>query len=769
VVTEAHDTAGEPGTVTVPRWRPTRPLTVAAAMVVAGAIWFGAGLLHRTPAVAGWLPLLVSVPVAAVACWRAGGQGRTFWRYMSVGIVLIGLGAAGNARDYFSGDETAQHISPSTSTVYVSGLVVMLLGLLRIPGARRARIEWIRFGLDIATVLVTVLTFCVHLVYPFWERWLAGSTGVDFSVMTVIGAGFICVFAFVKVAFTGTGPIDRRALHLLALTGAIGAGGGSLAPLLASRPYLNAGHVLLPTTCLVLTLAADRQARATLVGRPLPRPLSRRLNVMPYAAVLATGGLLLFAAVTHTADIVAIAAGSVIVTLLVAARQLVALRDNARLLDSLDARQRELAHQADHDALTGLPNRTVLAGRIAAALGGDPSAVTVALIDLDDFKAINDDLGHAVGDALLTAVAERIVTQLPADAMVARLGGDEYVLLLPGDYATTLSAIAAQLRRAVHAAGHELVVEASIGVARARAGDTADELLRRADVAMYEAKAQGKGRQVIHTPALDQRTAEQSRLAADLRTALDTDQLYLLYQPIVGMPDGELFGVEALVRWTHPDRGPVGPAEFIPAAERTGLIVPLGAWILREACEQAVRWRQEMGAAAPRAVSVNVSARQLREAGFATEVAAVLRRTGLPPHLLTVEVTETAVFDGGTALAELREIAGLGVSIALDDFGTGHSSLGLLRSCPADILKVDKSFVDDVTEGGGQQAVVAALIGICEGMRLRAVAEGVETAEQAAELYRLGYRYAQGYHYGRPMPADAIVAYRPAAAVRSAA
>jgi len=228
------------------------------------------------------------------------------------------------------------------------------------------------------------------------------------------------------------------------------------------------------------------------------------------------------------------------------------------------------------------------------------------------------------------------------------------------------------------------------------------------------------------------------------------------------MPGGELTAVEALVRWTHPERGPIGPAVFIPAAERTGLIVPLGAWILEQACRQAIRWQRAMGAAAPGSVSVNVSARQLREAGFAGEVAAVLRRTGLPPHVLTVEVTETAVFDGGTALDELKSIAALGVKIALDDFGTGHSSLGLLRTCPADILKVDKSFVDDVTADGPQAVVVAALISICDGMRLRAVAEGVETAAQAARLYELGYRYAQGYFYGRPMPPEDIAAYRPA-------
>ncbi|WP_328476024.1 EAL domain-containing protein [Actinoplanes sp. NBC_00393] len=746
----------------VPSWRLTRTVAVSGALVVLTAIWFAVGLARPTWPVFGWLPLLVVVPIAAAASWRAAGEGRTLWRYVSAGITLIGLGAACNAHDYFSGAQQGQHISGLTASVYSSGLAAILLGLLRIPGARRSRVEWLRFGLDIATVIVTVLTLCWHLVFHRWESWLSDGLNGAITVLIVVVAGFICVFAFVKVAFTGTGLIDRRALHLLALTGAVGAGGGSLAPLIADRPYLNTAHVLLPGVCLCLCLAADRQMRATQAGRPAPRAVSRRPSVMPYAAVAATGGLLLYSTVTDTPDLMAIAVGSVSVTLLVAARQLVALRDNALLLENLDARQRELAHQATHDALTGLPNRTVLVREITAALADGPASVSVALIDLDDFKEINDDLGHAVGDALLIAVAERLSGQLPAGAVVARLGGDEYALILRnGDHGAALDAIAAALRLPVCAAGHELVVEASLGLAPARADDTADELLRRADVAMYEAKGLGKGRRVAYSAEMDQRTAEQSRLAADLRIALDTDQLQLVYQPIVALPDGDLYGVEALVRWTHPERGPIGPAVFIPIAERTGQIVPLGAWILEQACRQAATWLSKLGHAAPQTVTVNVSARQLREAGFAGEVAAVLHRTGLPPHVLTVEVTETAVFDGGAALTELRAIAALGVNIALDDFGTGHSSLGLLRTCPADVLKVDKSFVDDITEGGQHAVVVAALIGICDGLRLRAVAEGVETAEQARELHRLGYRYAQGYHYARPMSAEAVAAYRP--------
>ncbi|MEU4243532.1 EAL domain-containing protein [Actinoplanes sp. NPDC026619] len=758
------DPGPEPAAAMVPPWRLTRVLAAAIGLAAAAVAWFSIGLAYRTPPELGWLTLFVAVPLAVLTAWRAGQHGRTFWRYLSVGVGLVGLGAASAARDYFNGGALAGPISALTSVVYVSGLAVMLLGLLRIRGAHRTRIEWTRFLLDIATVIVTVVTFSWHLFYPRWHSWLGGSATAAVSFLVVLAAGFICVFAFIKVAFAGTGPIDRRALHILALTGAVGAGGGALAPLFASHPHLNSAWVILPCTCLLTCLAADRQMRATRAGRPLPRPVPRRLSLMPYAAVLATGALLMSVARSGATDLEVIAAGSVSVTLLVALRQLVALRDNARLLDDLDARQRELAHQADHDALTGLPNRTVLVREITTALAYEQSVFSVALIDLDDFKAINDDLGHAVGDALLSAVAARIAATLPADGVVARLGGDEYAMLLRGDAAATLADVTAQLRRPVLAGGYELVVEASIGVAPARSTDTAQELLRRADVAMYEAKALGKGRLVSYEPALDQRTAALARMAADLRIALDTDQLYLLYQPIVSMPGGELFGVESLVRWTHPERGQVGPATFIPAAERTGLIVPLGAWILEEACMQAVRWLEELGNAAPRTVTVNVSARQLREAGFAAEVDAVLRRTGLPPQVLTVEVTETAVFDGGTALEELRAIAALGVKIALDDFGTGHSSLGLLRTCPADILKVDKSFVDDIVTGGHEAVVAAALIRICDGMRLRAVAEGVETADQAAELYRLGYRFAQGYHYARPLPAEEIATYRPAAA-----
>jgi diguanylate cyclase len=754
-VTATQETAGK-----VPRWRLTPTLVVAAVVLAIAWAVFSVGLARPIPALLGWLPLAVALPNAVRTSWRAGAAGRTFWRYISVGMAVLGCGLVSNARDYYSGREHGQHLSMVTSAIYVAGLFTMLAGLLRIRGVRRSRKEWARFGLDIATVIVTVLTFAWHLMRPRWQTWAAVDSGDMWAIVTVVSGGFLCVFAFVKVAFTGTGLIDRRAMHLLAVTGAVGATGGAAAPLVASRPYLNAAFAVIPAASLLLCFAADRQLRVLRVDRPIARPQPRHWSAMPYAAVLATGALLLVSITRHTPDILAVGVGAVLVTLLVAARQIVALNDNAALLDDLDLRQQQLHHQATHDALTGLVNRSVLVREIARTLAAGRPRAAVALIDLDNFKSINDDLGHAAGDALLTAVAVRLRESAAEGDVVARLGGDEYALLLHGDHDATLAAITDQLRRPVQAAGHDLVVEASIGLAIAGAGDQADELLRRADVAMYEAKSQGKGRHVTYQPAMDQHSAEQARLAADLRIALDSGGLELHYQPIVSIPDGSMFGVEALARWTHPEHGPISPAAFIPAAERTGLIVPLGAWILEQACRQAVAWADELGDDAPQTVTVNVSARQLREAGFAADLSAVLQRTGMPARLLTVEVTETAVFDGGAALTTLHAISALGVNIALDDFGTGHSSLSLLRTCPADILKVDKSFVDTVTDGGEHTVVAAALIQISDGLHLRAVAEGVETAEQARALHRLGYRYAQGYHYARPMPAAGIADYQ---------
>jgi len=434
---------------------------------------------------------------------------------------------------------------------------------------------------------------------------------------------------------------------------------------------------------------------------------------------------------------------------------------NARDITDTLRYQEQLAYQATHDELTRLPNRSLLLERARDALAApDAGQVGIALIDLDDFKVINDRLGHQIGDALLVAVGQVLAASVgPAD-IVARLGGDEFAVLLtaatPEATTATLERIIAALDAPLHADGYDLLVQASTGLAHGAAGDDAAELLRRADVALYAAKDRGKARYASYEPALDVRSAENAQIGAELRQAIDAgDQLHLLYQPIVTLPDGHISGVEALVRWKHPQRGPVSPGEFIPIAERTGLIVPLGRWILREACWQAVAWMADPETV-PITVSVNVSARQLREPGFPDDVAAVLCETGIDARSLTIEVTETAVFDSGPALEALRQISDLGVRVALDDFGTGHSSLGLLRSCPVDVLKVDKSFIDGVTGTVEQAAIAISLIQITTTMGLGTVAEGVETQEQADTLHKLGYRLAQGFYFARPAPPEQI-------------
>ncbi|GAA3266166.1 bifunctional diguanylate cyclase/phosphodiesterase [Dactylosporangium vinaceum] len=746
-------------------WRPTRLLIAASVLALLAEGWFAVGLVRPTPAAVSWIAVPCAVGFGIAACLRAAaapgiapGAAR-FWRHVAVAMAFIGLGAVSNGADMARGIARTGHVGSLTAGIYVGGLVVLLWAMFRIPGAPRTRGEWLRFGLDCGTVLVTVATFAWHFLLSDWQSWSGGNvTGVR-AIMALLGCLAVCVFAFVKIAFTGTGPLDRRALYLLASAGAVGGLGGALAPLLGPRPYLNGTPILLPITCLVLTFAADRQRRAARVVPATPRQRERP-GFVSYAGVLATCLLLLADAWMHGADILGVAIGAVTQVLLVGARQVTALRDNAELV-------RSLAWQAGHDSLTSLANRRLLTQHITDELGRG-ERVAVALVDIDDFKAINDDLGHTTGDALLRAVAGRLRELMPG-ALVARLGGDEYALVFPAAdepaALRVLRTVAAGLRLPVDAAGHALVVEASIGVAVGESElSDADELLRRADVAMYAAKVQGKGRQVAYDSAMDQRGAEQARVAAELRTALDLGQLRVFYQPIVRLDDGGPVGVEALVRWEHPERGMIRPDLFIPAAERTGMIVPVGQWVLTEALRQAAQWRRELGPDALRYVSVNVSPRQLRETGFAATLRDELRTAGLPPSCLMVEVTETAVFDGGSALDELHAVKRLGVQVALDDFGTGHSSLGLLRTCPVDVLKVDKSFVDNVTDAGERSVIAEALIGIADGLRLRAVAEGVETEEQAAALRRLGYQYAQGYYYGRPVPAAELTSLRRAAA-----
>ena len=422
--------------------------------------------------------------------------------------------------------------------------------------------------------------------------------------------GLIGSLAFVKIEMSGLGGLDRVTVRLLAAAAGVGAAGGGIFPLLVELDNgLSGAQITVPATMLFVTFAADRQRRAA--GMPAPEGRRRSFSLVPYLAVAATDGLLLLVGHEAGGPVFTVAAAAVLLTALVVIRQINALADNGRLLRRVDASQAQLAHRASHDDLTDLANRSLFEQRTREALA-DPGGQTLslALIDLDDFKAINDRLGHAVGDALLVVVAQRLRECVRRQDVVARLGGDEFGLLLRGlrgDEATdVLGRVTEALSRPVHALGHDLLVRASVGLAEEWPEASPQELLRRADLAMYAAKARGKGRHAVYDAELEQHQANDAQLGAELRQALDNGEFSLVYQPIVRLPDGRWTGMETLVRWHSPARGFVGPDQFIPIAERTGLIVPLGDWILRTALRQATVW-DGCSARTPRGRSASTS------------------------------------------------------------------------------------------------------------------------------------------------------------------
>ncbi|WP_298457438.1 bifunctional diguanylate cyclase/phosphodiesterase [uncultured Cellulomonas sp.] len=419
-----------------------------------------------------------------------------------------------------------------------------------------------------------------------------------------------------------------------------------------------------------------------------------------------------------------------------------------------------LRTQAFQDTLTGLPNRALFMDRLRAAEDACRTAavpMAVLFLDLDDLKPVNDTLGHDVGDTLLRAVAARIQGCLRPGDLAARLAGDEFAVLLAGaagsrDAAGVGADIMRSLAQPVQLGDRQVQVSLSIGVASSGTSAAVElGLLRAADIAMYVAKTTGKGRVEVFEGGHHAAQLELDRLRADLHHALDAGELELYYQPIVALPGGTVTGYEALLRWNHPLRGVVSPQVFIPLAEDTGLIIRIGRWVTREATRQAAAW-QRPGAPGLR-MNINVSARQFQHPGFADDVADALTASGLDPHLLTLELTESLlVQDAPLVAGRLRRLKELGLRLALDDFGTGFSSLSYLRRFPIDILKIDKSFVDGIATSPEDRAVTGAIVQLGRTLRLDVVAEGVEDERQVAALESLGCPSAQGYHFGRPVP-----------------
>ncbi len=473
------------------------------------------------------------------------------------------------------------------------------------------------------------------------------------------------------------------------------------------------------------------------------------------------------------------ASDAVIDYVLLLQNQAAALATARDLAERIQKSAEELTHQAYHDSLTGLPNRNMLAERLqgVAAPDHDPTCehFSVLMLDLDGFKAVNDSYGHSAGDELLRIVAERLRGMTRPDDLVARLGGDEFAILVEpwaghrtgsaaDDRSVTgppaLGLTAADIAERAMAALREPVslpppadvtiqIAASVGIAACGGAATADDILRNADLAMYVAKSAGKDRHERFEPIMHSAALARIELATALRTAVAGRELLLHYQPIVDTRTGQIDGVEALLRWPHPQRGFISPEEFVPVAESIGVIGDLGYWVLRTACAQVSQWPDLR-------LAVNVSPLQLGPA-LREQVRTALTDAGLSADRLTLEITETMLVAGDPqALASLRDVAADGIRLAVDDFGTGHSSLGRLRSFPIHELKIDKSFVIGLTTGGSHPGLVAGVIALAHGIDLEVVAEGVESSDEYLLLKDLGCERAQGYHLGRPVPPEDI-------------
>jgi diguanylate cyclase len=495
--------------------------------------------------------------------------------------------------------------------------------------------------------------------------------------------------------------------------------------------------------CFLLVVAADQQYRRP--RHPAPRRGdSNAVFILPYVASIAAY-LLLAAQASHLPinPYGGMILGSAVLTLLVMARQMHALRDNRDM--------------AVTDGLTGLANRTLVTERLEQLTNQPVRAgrhTAILLVDLDRFKPINDTFGHEAGDAVLTATADAMRAVIRDGDLAGRLGGDEFAILLRNLPSRETAGAAATrlleaLRTPVIFGDQVLMVEASIGVAVHDDPDTSgDALLQQADTALYAAKRAGRGRFEYYSDVMDTKARE-----AELRRAISNDEMVVYFQPAVALATGELRAVEALVRWNHPARGLLSPAAFIDLAEETGAVVPLGAWVLRAACQEAADWRAAIPGADPLRLTVNLSPKQVAQADLVQTVESILADTGFPPDRLTLEITESVILHPDSlTISRLEALRDLGIKLAVDDFGTGYSALSYLRRLPVTVLKIDRSFVTGIADDPEARSVCEAVVHLGGAFRMNVVAEGIETADQAAALIDMGCTVGQGFYFHRPLP-----------------
>jgi diguanylate cyclase (GGDEF)-like protein len=677
------------------------------------------------------------------------------WILLLAGVALLSVGDIGWFAYALGGTEAP---FPSLlDAAYLGGYVAIAAGLIRmlrsdLPGGDRG-------GLIDALILTCGVG---TLVWIFLMAPYLGDAAVDpFGTVVALAYPLMDVLLVGVVARLLFQPARRGPAFLLVLTYLFLYSvtdvvyGMQVLDGTYSGGWLDVGWIAGVFFLAAATLHPSMLQLAPLASQPEGRLTRRRLTVLAAACLLAPAAFVIQELRGQDADLEVVVGGWIALFVLVLIRLSLTVESLRTTLGQRQQLERELEFRALHDGLTGLANRHLLGERLQAALRTADGATGMLFLDLDDFKGVNDTLGHEAGDELLVAVADRIRSAVRPGDLAARLGGDEFAILLVGVSDEAAAAGAAErildsLRRPIIVQDRDHTVWASVGVAVGSAPDVdASTLMRNADIAMYLAKARGKHQVQVYQPDLHADVVYRLGVKADLQRALDAREFVLQYQPMIRLTDGEIVGVEALVRWNHPTRGVVPPMEFIPAAESTGFIVPLGRWIMNEAIRQAVEWRRVTGCDV--AMSVNVSAVQLDDPSIVDDVAAALERHGWPAASLVVEVTESANLDRDSIAATLRGLRSLGVRIAIDDFGTGFASFGCLSRLTVDYLKVDRSFVGALGTGRREATLGRAIVQLAASLGLEAVAEGIETGAQLAALQELGVPFGQGFLVDRPM------------------
>jgi diguanylate cyclase (GGDEF)-like protein len=705
----------------------------------------------------------VAVGVLASTVVRARASERKIWLALTAGQ---GLGLAGNAFWYLI--PTISKVVPTFPStadgMFLGSFAVSMLGLVLMIRARSNGQGWVP-NVDAAIVMMGVvgLSF-VTVIDPSLHA--AGGSVVAKAISIVYPVLDLLILALV-VRLTATGGM-RNASVLMFTCWAISqfTGDSLFAAATLHGAAFQFGDIcfagwLLAFACMgTAVLHPSRERLLSPVSRPMAASLGRtKLVFLGVASVVVPGILVFDLAVgdSEPQDLTFVAALAVATFLLVFARL-------AGLLRDLAVSEKDTRYLSLHDVLTGLANRALVLDRTTQALVAAPrrqEAIGLLMIDLDSFKQVNDGLGHDAGDQLLRLVGECLRGSIRAGDTAARLGGDEFCALLQNTDEMSAARVAQRINKAlgqpVVYGGKELTASASIGIAVSRGRNySAEELFRCADVAMYAAKALGKGRYEIFNPSMHAEILEAGALQQDLERAVARDEFVVQYQPIVGMNSGRLVGVEALVRWDHPRRGLLPPSEFIDMAEDTGAIVPLGELVLRKACMDFGKWQREFPSAAGLNLSVNFSARQLLDPDLTSLVLGIIDVAGLQPSSLTVEVTERVmVSEASIAQETLASLRAAGIKVAIDDFGTGYSSLGYLRQLPADEVKIDRLFVNQVASED-DRAFSLSIIRVIEALGMETVAEGIETAEQAAYMGAMGCDRGQGYYFARPLSVDAV-------------